>query len=140
MHCDPDLPRVAADPERLEQIVVNLLTNALRYTDRGAVVVRAEARPEMAGWVWISVTDTGEGIAEVDLPQVFDRFWRADRSRDRASGGSGIGPTICQRLVRLHGGDIQVKSCLGKGSTFRFSLPVVSPQGLPPIAEGAVYS
>ncbi len=140
LHCDPDLPRVAADPERLEQIVVNLLTNALRYTDRGAVVVRAETRPEAEGWVWISVADTGEGIAAADLPHVFDRFWRADRSRDRASGGSGIGLTICQRLVTLHGGDIQVTSRLGEGSTFRFSLPVIPPQGLPPIAKGAVYS
>mgnify|MGYP003564950031 CR=1 FL=1 len=99
---------------------MNLLANALRYTQQGQVTVSASLTGDR---LWIAVTDTGPGIAEADLPQVFDRFWRADRSRDRASGGTGIGLTICRRLVELHGGRIEVDSTVGVGSTFRFWLP-----------------
>ncbi|PZO56074.1 MAG: two-component sensor histidine kinase, partial [Phormidesmis priestleyi] len=73
---------------------------------------------------WVSVIDTGTGIAAEDLPRVFERFWRADRSRSSSSGGSGIGLAICQRLVALQGGQIVAASELGKGSTFSFSLPI----------------
>nr|RNJ67002.1 MAG: sensor histidine kinase [Leptolyngbya sp. IPPAS B-1204] len=121
LDCPPEVPRVLADPERVEQIVVNLISNALRYTPKGSVVVKVY--PE-ADKVWIAVIDTGQGIAAEDLPHVFERFWRADRSRDRSSGGTGIGLAICQRLVELHGGTIEVESQLGRGSTFRFSLPI----------------
>lgn len=117
----PDrLPIVRADPERVEQIMVNLLANALRYTEAGQVTVSAWAEPRR---VWVAVSDTGPGIAPEDVPHVFDRFWRADRSRDRGTGGTGIGLTICRRLVELHGGKIEVKSTLNGGSTFRFWLP-----------------
>ncbi|NEQ25766.1 MAG: two-component sensor histidine kinase, partial [Microcoleus sp. SIO2G3] len=74
--------------------------------------------------VWIEVRDTGVGIAAEDLPHVFERFWRADRSRNRTSGGTGIGLAISRRLVELQGGEIEVESELGTGSTFRFSLPI----------------
>jgi signal transduction histidine kinase len=117
----PDLPHVQADAERIEQIMVNLLSNALCYTQRGSVTVRAW---QAGNRVWIAVEDTGVGIAPENLPQVFDRFWRADRSRDRASGGTGIGLTICRRLIELHGGHIEVESILGQGSIFRLWLPV----------------
>jgi signal transduction histidine kinase len=120
LDCPEDLPLVALDPERIEQVMVNLLANALRYTQQGQVTVSASLTGDR---LWIAVTDTGPGIAEADLPQVFDRFWRADRSRDRASGGTGIGLTICRRLVELHGGRIEVDSTVGVGSTFRFWLP-----------------
>lgn len=120
LDCPAELPPMALDPERIEQVLVNLLANALRYTRQGKVTVSV--------WVdksrlWIAVADTGPGIAPEHLPQVFDRFWRADRSRDRASGGTGIGLTICRRLVELHGGRIEVESAVGAGSTFRFWLP-----------------
>jgi signal transduction histidine kinase len=115
------MPRVLADPERVEQILVNLISNALRYTSRGSVTVKVYPEGDKA---WITVIDTGLGIAEADLPHVFERFWRADRSRDRSSGGTGIGLAICRRLVELHGGGIEVQSQLGKGSMFRFSLPI----------------
>lgn len=115
------LPLVMADPERIEQILVNLLGNALRYTTEGQIVVTAYTQNRS---LWIAVEDTGQGIAEDDLPHVFERFWRADRSRDRNSGGTGIGLAICRRLVDLQGGQIQVESRLGHGSTFRFSLPL----------------
>jgi signal transduction histidine kinase len=119
------VPRVIADPERVEQILVNLIGNALRYTPNGTITVQVQ--PPMKGEpnkLWIAVVDTGVGIAREDLPHVFERFWRADRSRDRSSGGTGIGLAICRRLVELQGGDIEVESVVGLGSTFRFSLPI----------------
>lgn len=124
-----EVPKVLADAERVEQILVNLIGNALRYTPAGSITVRVrDARGETVreSWVWIEVIDTGVGIAEDDLPHVFERFWRADRSRDRHSGGSGIGLAISRRLVELHGGQIEVESELDRGSTFRFSLPVAA--------------
>lgn len=116
-----ELPMVAADPVRTEQILVNLLSNALRYTPIGQIKVTAQIT---ATQLWILVTDTGVGIAADDLPRVFERFWRADPSRSRDSGGTGIGLAICKRLVELQGGHIAVESQLGQGSTFRFSLPL----------------
>ncbi len=116
-----NLPLVWGDPARIEQVLVNLLSNALRHTAAGEVKIRADAE---AGFVWIAVIDTGVGISPEDLPHVFERFWRADRSRDRASGGSGIGLAICRRLVELQGGQIIAKSELDVGSTFSFSLPI----------------
>jgi signal transduction histidine kinase len=120
LECPADLLPALADPERVEQVMVNLLGNALRYTDAGSITVRAWNEP---GKLWIAVKDTGQGIAAQDLPHVFERFWRADRSRNRLSGGTGIGLAISRRLVELQGGTIQVESELEKGSMFRFSLP-----------------
>lgn len=119
--CPENLPPALADPERVEQVLINLVGNALRYTPEGRITLRAWAEPER---VWISVIDTGKGIAAEDLPHVFERFWRSDRSRDRNSGGTGIGLAISRRLVELQKGTIEVESELGKGSTFRFSLPI----------------
>ncbi len=116
-----DLPPVLADPERVEQVMVNLVGNALRYTQAGSIVVSAWSQHKQ---IWIAVSDTGLGIAAEDLPHVFERFWRSDRSRDRASGGTGIGLAISRRLVELQDGTIEVESELGKGSTFRFALPI----------------
>lgn len=121
--CPDKSPRVQADMERIEQIMVNLLSNALRHTHQGRVDVKVWQRHHQ---VWVAVQDTGMGIAPEHIEHVFDRFWRADRSRDRTSGGTGIGLTICRRLVELHGGSIEVESTLGKGTTFRFWLPVAT--------------
>lgn len=115
-----DLPKALADPERVEQVLVNLLGNALQYTPTGTITVSAWGQDKFC---WIAVTDTGKGISEQDLPHVFERFWRSDRSRSRRSGGTGIGLAISSRLVELQGGKIEVESQLGQGSTFRFSLP-----------------
>ena len=115
-----DIPPVLCDRDRIIQILVNLLGNAIRYTKIGSIVVKAEKENK---YVWISVTDTGVGIAPEDLPYVFERFWRADPSRSTHSGGTGIGLAIVRRLVELQGGKIEVESELGKGSTFRFCLP-----------------
>ncbi|MCY7283523.1 MAG: HAMP domain-containing histidine kinase [Cyanobacteria bacterium CAN_BIN43] len=126
----PNMPLVLADPERVEQILVNLIGNALRYTPHGSITVqvRLPVKPE-TDKLWIAVIDTGSGIAAADLPHVFERFWRADRSRDRTSGGTGIGLAICRRLVELQNGSIEVASQVGQGSTFRFSLPITAKKG-----------
>jgi signal transduction histidine kinase len=115
------IPPVWGDPARIEQVLVNLLSNALRHTPTGEVKIRAYSQNN---FVWVAVIDTGIGISAEDLPHVFERFWRADRSRDRTSGGSGVGLAICRRLIELQGGHITAQSQLNIGSTFSFSLPI----------------
>ncbi|BAY22572.1 integral membrane sensor signal transduction histidine kinase [Calothrix sp. NIES-2100] len=121
LECPSSLPLVLADLDRTEQILVNLLGNAVRYTTKGSITVHVWSDSSQ---LWIAVVDTGIGIAVEELPHVFERFWRADSSRDRHSGGTGIGLTISQRLVELQGGKIQVESKKGFGSKFQFSLPL----------------
>ncbi len=116
------LPPVLVDPDRIGQVLTNLLGNALQYTPAGgAVTVRAERE---GGKVAIDVADAGIGIAAEHLPHVFDRFYRVDRSRRRATGGSGIGLTIVRHLVEAHGGSVRAESAgPGCGSTFTVILP-----------------
>jgi signal transduction histidine kinase len=121
----PDLPRVYADPDRTEQVLVNLMSNALRYTETGTITIEAQPDSSARDVVWVSIQDTGIGISPEDLPHVFERFWRADKSRSRYSGGTGIGLAIARQLVELQGGEIHVTSELGQGSDFRFSLRTV---------------
>jgi len=123
----PDsLSTVQADPDRVCQVLRNLLVNALRHTpEGGSVPVTASARE---GKVEIAVSDTGEGIAAEDLPHVFERFWRADPSRardDRLAGGTGLGLSVAQSLVEAQGGRIWAESTPGEGTVFRFTLPLV---------------
>lgn len=121
LECPPQLPLVLADIDRTQQVLVNLLGNAVRYTSQGSITVRVWPENNK---LWIAVIDTGTGISPEGLLHVFERFWRADKSRDRNSGGTGIGLTISRRLIELQGGEIEVESELGKGSTFRFFLPL----------------
>ena len=121
LNCPPELPPVLADIDRTEQILVNLLGNAIRYTEKGSITVKVW-KDNL--YLWIETIDTGVGIAKEDLPYVFERFWRADRSRCSYSGGTGIGLAIVRKLVELQNGRIEVESELGKGSTFRFCLPL----------------
>ncbi|MBE9115082.1 HAMP domain-containing histidine kinase [Lusitaniella coriacea LEGE 07157] len=121
LDCANDLPLVCADRDRAEQILVNLLGNAIRYTPHGSITLRAQSKSR---FLWVAVEDTGIGIAAEDLPFVFERFWRSERSRDRYSGGTGIGLAITRRLVELQGGQIQVESERDRGSIFAFSLPL----------------
>ena len=123
-----DIPRAYSDPERVEQILVNLLGNALCYTSEGSVTMRAEVKQ---GMLWVSVIDTGIGISEEDLPHIFERFWRSDRSRNRKSGGTGIGLAITKHLVELQQGIITVESTLEQGSTFSFSIPIAQKTIIP---------
>jgi two-component system OmpR family sensor kinase/two-component system sensor histidine kinase BaeS len=116
-----DLPTVRGDRQRISQVLINLMSNALRYTPAGGQVVVA-AQPGSAE-VLVSVADTGEGIASEDLPYVFERFYRADKSRARTSGGSGLGLAISRHIVKAHGGRIWAESQMGGGATFVFTLP-----------------
>ena len=116
------LPEVELDRTRISQVVGNLLENAIVNTpEGGAVTITATAQAETAT---VAVADTGPGIAPEDLERVFDRFYRIDPSRARATGGAGLGLTIARQLVGAHGGAIQAESEPGQGATFRFSLPV----------------
>jgi two-component system OmpR family sensor kinase len=119
------LPPVLADPDRLAQIMRNLLSNALRHTPEGGQIT-VSGTVEGPQAVRIVVADTGEGIPSGDLPHVFERFWRAERSRSRGRGGSGLGLAIARHLVQAHGGEMGVESEVGKGSRFWFTLPVAS--------------
>ena len=112
---------VDGDAQRLEQIVVNLLSNALRYTDAGSVSV--SVRPA-GGDAVLEVRDTGIGMPAEDLPHVFTRFWRGEKSRSRATGGAGIGLAIVRELARAHGGEVTVQSVPGEGSELRVTLPL----------------
>lgn len=117
------LPLVRADPDRLGQVLMNLLGNALQFTPAGGNVSLSVKSED--GQVRFSVSDSGVGIAPEHLPHVFDRFYRVDKSRSRASGGSGIGLTIARHLVEAHGGQIWAESGgIEAGSTFNFVLPV----------------
>jgi len=120
-----DLPPVDADPGRIGQVLRNLLHNALTHTpDGGAITLSARTD---AGFVAVSVHDTGAGIPPEHLPHVFERFYRADRSRARVTGGAGLGLAIVKQLVMAHGGSVTVASAVGQGSTFTFTLPIATP-------------
>ncbi|MEU4241788.1 HAMP domain-containing sensor histidine kinase [Actinoplanes sp. NPDC026619] len=113
---------LSVDPVRLRQIVGNLLSNAIRHSDPGGkVIVRTCVTGDD---LVIEVTDTGEGIAEADLAKVFDRFWRTDASRSRATGGSGLGLAIARKLAEAHDGRVTATSRVGVGSTFTVTLPL----------------
>lgn len=111
---------VLADRSRLTQVIDNLLTNALRYTDSGEVRVNVH---QAGGKVFLAVSDTGIGLSEDEAAHVFERFWRADPSRSRGTGGTGVGLAIARELTRAHAGTIDVVSEVGVGSTFTVSLP-----------------
>jgi signal transduction histidine kinase len=117
-----NLPPVNIDYYRIGQVLRNLLENAYKHTSGGGkITVTARLENDL---VKVSVADTGEGIPAEDLPNMFERFYRVDKSRARAGGGSGLGLTIVKRLVEAHGGSVAVESTLGKGSSFTFTLPI----------------
>lgn len=120
-----DLPEIEVDPERITQVLGNLVSNALRYTPKGGeIVLSAESHD---AFIQLQVRDTGSGIEPEDLPHVFDRFYRSDtaRSQDSAMGESGLGLAIAKSIVTAHGGDIDVTSTVGEETTFTISLPLV---------------
>jgi signal transduction histidine kinase len=121
LHNQAHALQVYADPLRLQQILINLIGNAIKFTQQGSITVETK---EVPGFVEISVVDTGSGIAEEDLAVVFEKFRQIDSSSTRSRGGSGLGLAITQQLVELHGGQITVASHLGEGSRFSFTIPV----------------
>ncbi|MGW6717458.1 sensor histidine kinase [Streptomyces sp. NPDC054995] len=140
---DPSaLSALSADPVRLRQAVGNLVSNAVRHTPEGgrvtltAYVAGPDASGQSGGTVVIEVTDTGSGIPADDLPHVFDRFWRAEKSRSRRTGGSGLGLAIVRKLVEAHGGTVEATSTEGEGSTFALRLPGASDQDRRPAPDG----
>ncbi|MEE9198665.1 MAG: ATP-binding protein [Dehalococcoidia bacterium] len=121
------LPLVRMDRTRIAQVVGNLLDNAISHTPQGGSVTVSAEQTEAAAKV--TVADTGKGIPAEDLPQVFERFYRVDPSRARATGGAGLGLTIAKQLVEAHGGTIRAESTPGKGSRFIFELPLAQAPG-----------
>jgi signal transduction histidine kinase len=118
------LPPVSCDAPRVQQVLSNLVSNALKFTSRGGHVTLVVARAG-DGDVQLSVCDDGVGIEEDDLPRVFERYWQA--SRQAPNGGAGLGLAIAKGLVEAHGGRIWVESRAGRGSTFSFTLPCAAP-------------
>jgi signal transduction histidine kinase len=130
-----DLPLVWADPGKLNQVLLNLITNGVKYThENGNVSVEARPNGEL---VEIWVNDTGIGIAGEDLDKVFQRFTQIDSSATRSQGGTGLGLAIVKELVELHGGSIRVQSKLGKGSSFIFTMPITN-RPVDPLSAGKI--
>ncbi|MET9494096.1 HAMP domain-containing sensor histidine kinase [Streptomyces sp. NPDC006552] len=121
------VPELTADPVRLRQAVANLVSNAIRHTGPGGTVTLRASRADPGDEVVVEVADTGSGIAAADLPYVFDRFWRAEKSRNRRTGGSGLGLSIVRKLAQAHGGSATAASTEGEGSVFTLRLPLGGP-------------
>ena len=136
-------PSLVGDPDRLRQVLVNLIGNAIKFTDRGEVIVqvRQEAREEARGTFHFSVSDTGIGISTEKQSVIFDAFAQADGSHTRKYGGTGLGLTISQRIVEMLGGRIWVESETGKGSTFHFAMQLeIGPQAARAESDDALRS
>jgi signal transduction histidine kinase len=117
-----DLPDLEVDPDRLGQVLHNLLSNALRFTPEGGEITLSAERH--GAEAWLRVRDSGPGIAHDDLPYVFERFYRTDKARQRLEGGTGLGLSIARSLVEAHGGRLWAESAPGQGATFVIALPV----------------
>jgi signal transduction histidine kinase len=115
------LPVGTGDEQRLTQVLLNLVGNAIKFTDTGEVCVTAKA---VNGHFTLSVADTGPGIAEHERIRIFEQFHQIDSSNTKAKGGTGLGLAIAKQIVEMHGGRIWVESTIGRGSTFQMELPV----------------
>jgi signal transduction histidine kinase len=116
-----DLPLGRGDERRLAQVLLNLVGNAIKFTDAGAVQIQVAATD---GAFAVAVSDTGPGISTVDQQKIFEEFQQADSSSTRSKSGTGLGLAIVKRIIEMHGGRVWVESNLGQGSTFWFTLPV----------------
>ncbi len=122
-----DQAMIMGDEDRLKQLILNLVDNAIKYTQPGGMVRLSLAKD--SGWAQLIVSDTGIGIPAEDLPHIFERFYRVDKARSRAQGGSGLGLAIAKWVVQAHGGAIKVDSTVGAGTTFTVTLPIYHPPG-----------
>ncbi len=119
-----ELPMITADKEKVEQIVINIISNAIKYTpDGGLIILRAHSDETS---VWISVSDNGVGIPEEDLPRLFERFYRVEKARTTDTGGTGLGLAIAKEIAEAHGGRISIRSKVGKGTEVTIELPINS--------------
>lgn len=114
--------KIRADKAKIKQVISNLISNALQHTEEGGKIVITGHIVD--GKIEISVKDNGKGIPEEELPKIFNRFYRVDKSRARDSGGSGLGLAICKRIIAFHKGDIRAESKLNEGTTITFTLPL----------------
>jgi two-component system phosphate regulon sensor histidine kinase PhoR len=130
----PDIPAVLGDPQRVGQIFTNLVSNACRYTPAGGQITIASNR--VNGTAEMIVQDTGIGIREDDLERIFERFYRSDDPLVQEHSGTGLGLAIAKSLVELHGGQLWVKSKVGEGSSFGFTLPVAGGDTTDRLGEG----
>jgi signal transduction histidine kinase len=121
----PGLPLGKGDEQRITQVLLNLVSNAIKFTDEGEVSIKVVVSDDT---FQVSVTDTGMGISEADQKLIFEEFQQADGSATRAKGGTGLGLAIARRIVEMHGGRLRVESTLGEGATFTFTLPVRAEQ------------
>jgi signal transduction histidine kinase len=121
----PELPPGHGDGRRLTQVLINLVGNAIKFTDAGEVVITAKAND---GLFHLSVRDTGPGISSADQAKLFQEFQQADNAITKKKGGTGLGLAISKRIIEMHGGKIWVESQPGQGSTFAFTLPVIVEQ------------
>ncbi|RVB01500.1 hybrid sensor histidine kinase/response regulator, partial [Mesorhizobium sp. M7A.F.Ca.CA.004.05.1.1] len=132
---DPDVPQlITADPGKVRQVLLNLIGNAIKFTDSGGVLVSiARARTETSDRICFTIADTGPGLRDADLERIFEEFEQADGTSTRTHGGAGLGLAISRRLVAAMGGTISVSSRLGQGSEFVFEIPAIAateaPQG-----------
>lgn len=128
---EPHLPKLFVDRGRIRQVVLNMLSNAAKFTDAGCITLNIrKINKYNQDWVCFSVKDTGIGIAESDIPKVFEPFRQIDSSVGRRAEGTGLGMPISARLVALHGGEVWIESRVGQGSTFAFTIPLEPPATL----------
>jgi signal transduction histidine kinase len=120
-HVESNVDPVLMDTQAIGRVLNNLLGNALRHTHSGSAIQVQVWRTDHG--VQVSVRDTGEGIRPEDLPHIFERFYRGEKSRNRGTGGAGLGLAIARGIVRAHGGEIRVESQVGKGTQFTFNIP-----------------
>jgi len=125
LEMDDALPLVLADSQRLRQVVINMVSNALKFTEKGGITIQCSLL-ERYDMLRIAVSDTGIGISPAALDYIFEAFRQADGSTTRRFGGTGLGLTIARKLIELQGGEVFVESTVGRGSTFSFTLPVAS--------------
>jgi signal transduction histidine kinase len=125
----PDLPRARGDERRIVQVLLNLVGNAIKFTDSGEVAVQASAA---GGSFTIAVRDTGPGIPAADHVKIFEEFQQADTLNTRRKGGTGLGLSIAKRIIQMHGGAIHVESSPGRGSTFSVVLPLIVDEQVAP--------
>ena len=119
------MPVIRADRDRILQVIMNIVSNSIKYTpDGGHIVMSAGKKP---GWVWLEVSDNGIGIPPEDRDRIFERFYRVDKARSRESGGTGLGLSIAREIVLRHEGTICLVDREGPGITVRMELKVEGP-------------